>query len=369
MKYILCTFLCFLTLHCTHAQSATPQRPQISTSGTAVALYKGDEYGDGYWLLFGQGNKPLALFSPHMVLEELKGQEGTSVQVHYSHELIFHPAVQDYVVTKLVKHVQILPNINEQQLQAMKEKLLAKKGPKQELLNIGAYYQYGLRGIEAQEKAAMQWYETIAKLNIPEAFICMGDMYMNREGDFFSHHKAHAMYTKAAQAGHTAAFTRLGDLALVMGFDNEAEKNAASKEDMDERKERALILYTFAAKQKDLDAEARLIDMGFPPILEGFIQPQGPCPTKHLGKATIQGKYMHNTTHDGYFGFFIQGHDGKTYDIGIGHDEPAEFMGIKAADTITIPFYKEQSLDTHTGLCTVKLFHDAESELTGSYIK
>ncbi len=344
---------------------------KLTVTSTAVGTYTGGEYGDGYWLLFDQGGKTLPLYSPDMAIEELQGQEGKTMQVQYEHGMFFHPGMGDYIVMKTFKNFKTLPDITAQQLQDLEKKLLTDKGSKQALLDVGAYYQYGLRGVTPNIAKALAWYKKIAALGIPEALVCAGDIHMIQNSSLFSHYKAHNMYTQAAKAGYTPAFTRLGDLALVYGIDSEADKNAQSKEEKEERKQWALILYTFAAKQKDIDAEARLIAMNLPPILEGFIPPQGPCPDKHLGKAIIQGKYVKNTLHNdatgGYFGFLVQAHDGKSYDIGIGHDYPAEFQGIKAGNTISIPFYREQGLDPNTGLCVVKLFHDHNAP-TGSYI-
>ncbi len=357
-------FICFVALPCT---GALAKNMEITERKTAVATYKGAEYSDGLWLLFDQGGTTLSLFSSDMNLDKLKEQEGKSVQVEYTYALLFHPSMKDYVVMRIYQNAEILPPLHEQELKATQKQLLTDKGPKQALLDVGAYYQYGLRGIKADADKALQWYQTIAALDIPEALVRAGDMHMNRESSLYSHDKAHTMYAKAAQAGYIPAFTRLGDLALVHGFNSEAEKNAASKEDRDERKSTALRLYTLAAKQKDVDAQARLLAMSLPPIIEDFLQPQGPCPTKVLERSTIQGIYAQNTTHDGYFGFLVQGSDGKSYDIGIGHEEPEEFMNIKAGNSITIPFYKEQHLNTHTGLCVVKLFHDQENVTKGSY--
>ncbi len=360
---------CFFCLTFLSSSIVLAKNLEITVPATAVGKYKGGEYGDGYWLLFDQGSETLALFSPNMAIEGLEGQEGKSMQVQYEYNMLFHPGMRDYVVTKAFKNFKILSNLTAQQLQALEKKLLADKGPKQALLDIGAYYQYGLRGVKADLAKASEWYESIASMNIPEALVRAGDLRMIPKGPVFSHSGAHDMYTQAAKAGYTPAFTRLGDLALVEGFDSEAEKNAASKEELEERKQRALVLYTFAAKQKDLDAQARLIAMELPPITKDFINPQGPCPDKNLGKATIQGKYVRNTDHEGYFGFLVQGQDGKNYDIGIGHEEPLEFVNIKAGNNITIPFYKEQLLDTNTGRCVVKLFHDFENTSKGSYTK
>ncbi len=342
---------------------------EISVPAAAVGKYKGGEYGDGYWLLFNQGGETLALFSPNMSLKELKGQEGKSMQVQYEYSMLFHPGMRDYVVMKTFKSFTVLPNLTAQQLQALEKKLLADKGPKQALLDVGAYYQYGLRGIKADMAKALEWYEKIAALGIPEALVRAGDLHMVRKGPVFSHSGAHEKYVQAAKAGYTPAFTRLGDTILLTESMSSVPETQKEKE---ERKQHALIFYTFAAKQKDIDAQARLIAMDIPPITKGFIKPQGPCPDTHLGKATIQGKYVKTTHHSddsgGYLGFLVQGNDGKSYDIGIGHEEPVEFVDIKAGNTIIIPFYKEQRLDTNTGLCVVKLFHDAQA-VKGSYTK
>ncbi len=359
-------FLCLVALPCSRALA---QDLKIISPMTTVGKYAGGEYIDGYWLLFTQGDEKLALFSPNMVIKELKGQEGKSLQVHYDHAMLFHPGIREYVVMKTFKHFKLLPNLTAQQLQALEKKLLTDKGPKQALLDIGAYYQYGLRGVKADLVKASEWYGSIASLGIPEALVRAGDLRMIRKGPVFSHSGAYDMYTQAAMAGYTPAFTRLGDFALEEGFDSEAEKNTASKEELEERKQRALVLYTFAAKQKDLTAQARLIAMELPPITKDFIKPQGPCPNKNLGKAILQGKYVKNTNHQEYFGFLVQTQDGKNYDIGIGHEEPLEFMNIKAGNTITIPYYKEQLLDTNTGRCVIKLFHDYENTVKGSYTK
>ncbi len=364
--------LCFFCMALLPASFALAKDKDITVPVTTVATYKGGEYGDGYWLLFEQGGEILALYSPDMVIKELQGQEGKTVQVQYEYSMSFHPKMGDYIVMKTFKNFKMLPHITSQQLLNLEEKLLADKGPKQALLDVGAYYHYGLRGIKADATKALEWYKKIAAFGIPEALIRAGDILMLPNGPLFSHYEAHTMYTEAAKAGYTPAFTRLGDLSLVFGMDS-AEIHAQNKEEKEERKQWALTLYTFAAKQKDIDAEARLIAMDLPPILEGFIPPQGPCPDKYLGKVTIQGRYMENTSHNdvwgGYFGFLVHANDGNSYDIGMGHDYPTEFEGIKPGNTITIPFYKKQGLDTKTGLCVVKFFHDEKSKIKGSYIQ
>ncbi len=93
------------------------------------------------------------------------------------------------------------------------------------------------------------------------------------------------------------------------------------------------------------------------------------CPAKTLGKYTLEGKYVKETPHEGYYGFLVQGNDGKSYDIGIGNDTHPSFEGIKAGNSIKIPYYTRQFFDEATKTCVVEHHLDYENDFKGSYSK
>ncbi len=349
--------LCLCSLFLTSFLSATARSVDISSPGTAVGIYVGGEYGDGYWLQLKNGDKILSFFSPDMEIKGLKGQDGKTVQFAYTYTLFERgtPGSDDYSPTKVVNNFTILPDITPQELQTLKASLLKAQEPKQALLDIGAYYQYGLRGIPVDEKKALEWYKNLGKLGIGEALTKAGDIHLNKKSPLYDAGLSYGLYRQAAEAGHTQAITRLGDYFF------EHDTYDANPQEI------AITLYTNAAKQKDLDAQQRLIALNLKAITSDFILPQVPCERKRLGEAVITGVYIRNTSHEGYYGFLVHGDDKKAYDIGIGNDIEPAFDGIKPGDSITIPFYSEQSFDTLTGLCSVEHHHNTKSSTKGSF--
>ncbi len=91
------------------------------------------------------------------------------------------------------------------------------------------------------------------------------------------------------------------------------------------------------------------------------------CPTKTLGEFTVEGTYIKETPHEGYYGFLVEGKDGKLYDIGIGNDITKQFEGIQAGNTIKIPFYSEQFFDASTNTCVVNHYLNEKGAFKGSY--
>ncbi len=97
---------------------------------------------------------------------------------------------------------------------------------------------------------------------------------------------------------------------------------------------------------------------------------QNNCPDKRVGEFTVEGTFVKETIHEGYFGFLVKGKDGKNYDIGIGNDSyPPEFSDMKPGATIIIPFYNIQYFDSGLGKCVVKSHLNTESSKKGSYSK
>ncbi len=93
------------------------------------------------------------------------------------------------------------------------------------------------------------------------------------------------------------------------------------------------------------------------------------CPEKKLGESTIEGKYIKETPHEGYYGFLVKAKDGKSYDIGIGNDVAPQFEGIKAGNSIKIPFYTLQFFDKTTGTCVTQHYLNYEGTFKGSFTK
>ncbi len=112
-----------------------------------------------------------------------------------------------------------------------------------------------------------------------------------------------------------------------------------------------------------------IIGLCFGTYAPAFANTAESCPTKTLGKFVVEGKYVKETPHEGYYGFLIEGKDGKTYDIGIGNDTHPVFEGIKPGNSIKIPYYTAQYFDKNTNTCVVEHYLDSESEFKGSYSK
>ncbi len=93
------------------------------------------------------------------------------------------------------------------------------------------------------------------------------------------------------------------------------------------------------------------------------------CPEKKLDGFTLEGKYIKETPHEGYYGFLIEGKDGKSYDIGIGNDVAPQFEGIKAGNSIKIPFYTQQFFDEATGTCITQHHLNYGGSFKGSFTK
>ncbi len=93
------------------------------------------------------------------------------------------------------------------------------------------------------------------------------------------------------------------------------------------------------------------------------------CPEKILNEMTIEGKFIKETPHEGYYGFLVKTKDGKSYDIGIGNDVAIEFEGIKPGNSIKIPFYTQQYFNKSTNTCVVEHHRNTKGSFKGSYTK